>query len=92
MAYKVAGLVSLPNVYFWCDVQLTKDAAGICAPKLMLGNSTDISNVYKNRSRTYSVNGVSMQGWFSVDFTLKELEAPSVYCKYLSLFGSRAVS
>lgn len=79
IAYEVAGLVSLPNVYFWCDVQLTKDAAGICAPKLMLEKSTDISNVYQNRSRTYSVNGVSMQGWFSVDFTLKELEAPSVY-------------
>ncbi|KAL7217130.1 hypothetical protein ACSBR1_028943 [Camellia fascicularis] len=71
-AYQLAGLVSLPNILYWCDVQLTKDGAGICFPNLMIGNGSDISNVYNNTS-TYSVNGVSMKGWFSVDFTLSEL-------------------
>ncbi|KAF7145889.1 hypothetical protein RHSIM_Rhsim04G0015700 [Rhododendron simsii] len=72
-AYRFAGQVSLANVIFWCDVQLTKDAAGVCAPNLNLANNTDISRIFPNQSKTYSVNGVSIQGWFSVDFTLKEL-------------------
>ncbi|XP_058209664.1 glycerophosphodiester phosphodiesterase GDPDL3-like [Rhododendron vialii] len=73
VAYQFAGQVSLANVIFWCDVQLTKDAAGVCAPNLNLANNTDISSIFPNQSNTYSVNGVSIQGWFSVDFTLKEL-------------------
>lgn len=89
-AYQFAGQVSLDNVIFWCDVQLTKDAAGVCAPNLNLANNTDISNIFPNQSKTHSVNGVSIQGWFSVDFTLKELA--SVNCKCGSLFVSLAVS
>ncbi|CAL5405434.1 unnamed protein product [Camellia sinensis] len=73
IAYQFAGLVSLPKVLFWCDVQLTKDGAGICLPNLMIGNGSDISTFYPNRTSTYSVNGVSMKGWFPVDFTLNEL-------------------
>ncbi|KAI8557529.1 hypothetical protein RHMOL_Rhmol04G0017600 [Rhododendron molle] len=72
-AYQFAGQDSLANVIFWCDVQLTKDAAGVCAPNLNLANNTDISSIFPNQNNTYSVNGVSIQGWFSVDFTLKEL-------------------
>ncbi|XP_058194520.1 glycerophosphodiester phosphodiesterase GDPDL1-like [Rhododendron vialii] len=68
-AYQIIGQVSLANVIFWCDVQLTKDAAGVCAPNLNLANNTDISSIFPNQSNTYSVNGVSIQGWFSVDFT-----------------------
>ncbi|KAI8007006.1 Glycerophosphodiester phosphodiesterase GDPDL3 [Camellia lanceoleosa] len=78
VAYQCAGLFSLPNVLYWCDVQLTKDGAAICFPNLMLGNGSDISNLYPNKTSTYSVNGVSMQGWFSVDFTLNELTSVSL--------------
>ncbi|KAF7119301.1 hypothetical protein RHSIM_Rhsim13G0109400 [Rhododendron simsii] len=77
-AHQFAGQVSLANVIFWCGVQLTKDAAGVCAPNLNLASDTDISSIFQNQSNTYSVNGVSIQGWFSVDFTLKELA--SVKC------------
>ncbi|XP_028127062.1 glycerophosphodiester phosphodiesterase GDPDL3-like [Camellia sinensis] len=73
IAYQFAGLVSLPNVLYWCDVQLTKDGAGICFPNLMIVNGSDISTFYPNKTSTYSVNGVSMTGWFPVDFTLNEL-------------------
>ncbi|KAL6975233.1 glycerophosphodiester phosphodiesterase, partial [Sarracenia purpurea var. burkii] len=73
VAYQLAGLVSLPNVIYWCDVQLTKDGAGICFPDLTLENGSDIATVFKNKKNTYSVNGVSTQGWFSVDFTLNDL-------------------
>ncbi|XP_021905871.1 glycerophosphodiester phosphodiesterase GDPDL4-like [Carica papaya] len=72
-AYNLALLTSVPDVILWCDVQLTKDAAGICFPDLKLNNASDISGIFKNQQKTYNVNGVSTQGWFSVDFTLEDL-------------------
>ncbi|KAA8523599.1 hypothetical protein F0562_010022 [Nyssa sinensis] len=73
IAYNLAVATSLPNVILWCNVQLTKDRAGICFPNLRLENASDIASVFPNNSNTYSVNGVVMNGWFSVDFTLNEL-------------------
>ncbi|XP_043688506.1 glycerophosphodiester phosphodiesterase GDPDL3-like [Telopea speciosissima] len=73
-AYNLAQLTSLSNVILWCDVQLTKDGAGICFPTLTLDNYSDISTVFQNgKANVYQVNGVAVQGWFSVDYTLKEL-------------------
>ncbi|XVE50758.1 hypothetical protein DITRI_Ditri01bG0189000 [Diplodiscus trichospermus] len=72
-AYSLALLTSAPDVILWCDVQLTKDAAGICFPDLKLDNNSDIADVYKNNQSTYLVNGVSTKGWFSIDYTLKDL-------------------
>ncbi|KAL3851160.1 hypothetical protein ACJIZ3_013042 [Penstemon smallii] len=73
-AYSVAVTTSLPNLHVWCDVQLTRDGAGICLPDIKLENSSDIDVVYENRHSTYMVNGVRTQGWFSLDFTLNDLE------------------
>ena len=78
-AYNLALQVSVPDVVFWCDVQLTKDGAGICAPDLLLSNSSDIADIFKKRNKAYLVNGVPTKGWFSVDFTLKELS--TIACK-----------
>lgn len=78
-AYALAQQVSGPSVIFWCDVQLTKDGAGICVPDVKLENSTDISLIFKGRDKVYLVNGVPTGGFFSVDFTLKELA--NVVCK-----------
>ncbi|KAE8723549.1 Glycerophosphodiester phosphodiesterase GDPDL4 [Hibiscus syriacus] len=72
-AYSLALLTSVPDVILWCDVQLTRDAAGICFPDLKLNNNSDVANVYSDRQRTYLVNGVSTKGWFSIDFTLREI-------------------
>ncbi|KAH1063141.1 hypothetical protein J1N35_028128 [Gossypium stocksii] len=72
-AYSLALLTSLPDVILWCDVQLTRDGAGICFPDLKLDNNSDVAIVYKDRQKTYLVNGVSTKGWFSIDFTLREL-------------------
>ncbi|KAK5834460.1 glycerophosphodiester phosphodiesterase GDPDL3-like [Gossypium arboreum] len=72
-AYSLALLTSPPDVILWCDVQLTRDGAGICFPDLKLDNNSDVAIVYKNRQKTYLVNGVSTKGWFSIDFTLREL-------------------
>ncbi|KAI3456855.1 hypothetical protein Pfo_013518 [Paulownia fortunei] len=72
-AYQLAVQTGLPSLHVWCDVQLTKDGDGICFPDIRLDNASDIANVYKNKRNTYTVNGVSVQGWFSVDFTLNDL-------------------
>ncbi|XP_017436989.1 glycerophosphodiester phosphodiesterase GDPDL3-like [Vigna angularis] len=72
-AYSLAAQTSLANVILWCDVQLTKDGEGICIPSIKLENATDIGHISEFKSKTYSVNGVQTSGYFSVDYTLKEL-------------------
>ncbi|KAJ8754907.1 hypothetical protein K2173_015419 [Erythroxylum novogranatense] len=73
VAYRLAQLVSDPDVILYCDVQLTRDFAGICTSDLLLENSTDIGQIYKNRSSSYDVNGVRTKGYFPVDFTMSDL-------------------
>ncbi|XP_042485168.1 glycerophosphodiester phosphodiesterase GDPDL3-like [Macadamia integrifolia] len=77
-AYNMALMTSLADVILWCDVQLTKDEAGICFPTLNLENSSDISRVFKN-TNVYLVNGVPVRGSFSVDYTVNQLS--NVFCK-----------
>ncbi|KAL2473908.1 Glycerophosphodiester phosphodiesterase GDPDL3 [Forsythia ovata] len=73
-AYRFTVATSLSNVISWCDVQLTKDGAGICFPYIRLDKASDISILFADKSRTYLVDGDSTQGWFSVDFTLNDLK------------------
>ena len=80
-AYQFASAVSVPDLVLWCDVQLTKDAVGICFPSLDLQNSSVIKQAFPNASNTYAVNGVSTQGYFSIDFTFQDLS--NVPCKSL---------
>lgn len=77
-AYNLAVVLSLPDVVLWCDVQLTKDGSGICAPDVNLGNCTSIATVF-NDKKTYLVDGVPREGFFSLDYTLKDLS--TVFCK-----------
>lgn len=74
-AYFVAVQTGVQDLHVWCDVQLTKDGIGICFPDVRLENASDIDLVYPKRRNTYVVNGVSAQGWFSLDFNLKDLES-----------------
>ncbi|KAK4804341.1 hypothetical protein SAY86_004158 [Trapa natans] len=78
-AYSLALLTSVSDVVVWCDVQLTKDGDGICGPFLTLENFTNIADVFQNQGTSYLVNGVSMKGYFSIDFTLNDLS--NVSCK-----------
>ncbi|XP_026438355.1 glycerophosphodiester phosphodiesterase GDPDL4-like [Papaver somniferum] len=73
-AYDTAMRTSVPNVVLWCDVQLTKDGIGICLPDLRLDNVTSIEFASPNMSSTYLVNGVSTEGWFSVDYDMDFLQ------------------
>ncbi|KAI5674737.1 hypothetical protein M9H77_15101 [Catharanthus roseus] len=73
-AYMFALGTGLQNTILWCDVQLTKDGVGICFPDIKLDNGSDISVNQKNKQKTYLVNGVPTTGWFSIDYTFKELQ------------------
>lgn len=72
-AFTLALITSVPDVILWCDVQLTKDSAGICFPFLNLQNSSTIASAFDKGENTYNVNGVPVKGWFPVDFTLADL-------------------
>ncbi|KAK7288490.1 hypothetical protein RIF29_01950 [Crotalaria pallida] len=92
-AYSLALNTSGPNAILWCDVQLTKDGAGICFPQLKLDNATDISIVYPGKARDYLVNEVPTRGWFSVDYDLNQLKNVSlvqgVYSRTNKFDGSK---
>ncbi|KAM0942972.1 putative glycerophosphodiester phosphodiesterase [Dioscorea sansibarensis] len=72
-AYNLALISSKTNTILWCDVLLTKDGVGICLPDIMLDNCTDIAYQYLKGKKEYFINGVLTKGWFSVDYTMKDL-------------------
>ncbi|KAH9624162.1 hypothetical protein KSS87_004301 [Heliosperma pusillum] len=72
-AYNFAMMSSVPDVVLWCDVQLTKDGAGICFPSIMLDNASTVAYTYPNRMSKYLYHGVPTQGYYPCDFSLKEL-------------------
>ncbi|KAI9186281.1 hypothetical protein LWI28_015721 [Acer negundo] len=72
-SYALAVMLSVPDVMLWCDVQLTKDAIGICFPDVKLQNASNIEYVYKGKDKAYLVNGVPTQGRFPIDYTIKDL-------------------
>ncbi|KAK7276906.1 hypothetical protein RIF29_18054 [Crotalaria pallida] len=77
-AYSLAKIMSVPDVTLWCDVQLTKDGAGICFPNIKLDNATDIVYIFPNKTMSYPVNGVPTTGYFSKDYSLKDLSSVSL--------------
>lgn len=79
IAYSLTLITSAPSVILWCDVQLTKDEAGICFPDLKLDNASNILQIFKNQQKNYLVNGVPTPGWFSIDYTLNDLS--NIICK-----------
>ena len=80
LAYQFVGFASSPDTAISCDVWLTKDGTGICLPNINMDNCTTIFDHFPQGKKTYNVNGVSTAGWFSVDFTITDLQ--NVTCKY----------
>ncbi|KAI4307929.1 hypothetical protein L6164_031054 [Bauhinia variegata] len=77
-AYNSAVLNSAADTVLWCNVQLTRDGAGICLPDLNLKNSTNIARVVRKTVPGYWINGVPSFGHFTVDYTLNELSNASL--------------
>ncbi|CAE6242173.1 unnamed protein product [Arabidopsis arenosa] len=72
-AYSFVSQTSVPGAVLWCDVQLTKDAIGICFPDVKMMNASHIQDVYPKRKNSYLLNGVPTQDWFTIDFNFKDL-------------------
>ncbi|XP_022137517.1 glycerophosphodiester phosphodiesterase GDPD6 [Momordica charantia] len=66
------------------DVLSSKDGVLICFHDVTLDETTDVETYKKfaNRKRTYEVQGVNTTGFFTVDFTLKELQSLRVKQRY----------
>lgn len=79
-AYNLVSLTSSSDTILWCDVQLTKDGVGVCIPNVKLDNCTSIAYIYPAGQSNYIVNGVNTTGWFSVDYTMKDLSNVSCKC------------
>ena len=58
------------------DLVMTRDGQLVARHDNELGLTTDVSQrpQFANRKRTQMVDGVSLEGWFSEDFTLAELK------------------
>ncbi|PKA47312.1 putative glycerophosphoryl diester phosphodiesterase 2 [Apostasia shenzhenica] len=72
-AFLFSLIAGSPDTTLLCDVRLTEDSVGVCLQNLMLDNCTSIATIYPQKKRNYLVNGVPTAGWFSVDFTMKDL-------------------
>ncbi|XP_021896339.1 glycerophosphodiester phosphodiesterase GDPD6 [Carica papaya] len=66
------------------DISSTKDGVLICFHDVTLDETTDIAEhkEFRNRKRTYEVQGFNITGFFTVDFTLEELKTLRVKQRY----------
>lgn len=75
IGYALVPQMSLHDTLFYCDLQLTKDSIGFCLSGLKLDNSTNISILYPEGKKTYTVNGEQTSGWFAIDYFADDLLA-----------------
>ncbi|XP_010105504.2 glycerophosphodiester phosphodiesterase GDPD6 [Morus notabilis] len=66
------------------DILSSKDGVLICFHDVILDLTTDVAEhkQFANRKRTYEVQGFNVTGFFTVDFTLKELKSLRVKQRY----------
>ncbi|MEU4423493.1 glycerophosphodiester phosphodiesterase [Actinoplanes sp. NPDC024001] len=62
--------------YMEPDLVITKDGVLVCRHEPEIGGTTDVASrpEFAGRKRTVSLDGVSVTGWFTHDFTLAELK------------------
>jgi len=56
------------------DLHITKDGVLVCLHDMTLERTTDVEEVFPDRSRTETVNGRTQQRWYVYDFTVAELK------------------
>ncbi|KAL8150630.1 hypothetical protein V2J09_020438 [Rumex salicifolius] len=66
------------------DILSTKDGVLICFHDLVLDETTDVGShrEFADRKRTYEVQGINVTGFFTVDFTWKELQKLTTRQRY----------
>lgn len=60
--------------YFEPDLVSTRDGILIARHENEIGGTTDVAQKFPERQRTRVVDGVSISGWFTEDFTLAEIK------------------
>jgi glycerophosphoryl diester phosphodiesterase len=62
--------------YMEPDLVITKDGVLVCRHEPEIGGTTDVAArpEFASRKKTVSLDGVSVTGWFTEDFTLAELK------------------
>ncbi len=71
-AYRLA--VEMGADYIEPDLVSTKDGALIARHENEIGATTDVADRFPDRKRTKTIDGQSLTGWFSEDFTLAEIK------------------
>ncbi|MET0423824.1 MAG: glycerophosphodiester phosphodiesterase [Actinoplanes sp.] len=73
-AYELAARMGAD--YLEPDLVSTKDHVLVCRHEPEIGGTTDVASrpEFADRKRTVSLDGVSVTGWFTHDFTLAELK------------------
>jgi glycerophosphoryl diester phosphodiesterase len=56
------------------DLVSTKDGVLIARHENEIGSTTDVANRFPDRKRTKTIDGQSLIGWFTEDFTLAEIK------------------
>lgn len=82
-AYSFAMEMSLPDAAMYCNVQLTRDNLGVCAPTLNIALSTTAAMAYPKGEKTFNVDGQDTRGWYSMDYNLEDLKN-TTFCKFCS--------
>ena len=70
-AYRLA--VEMGADFIEPDLVSTKDGVLIARHENEIGGTTDVADRFPDRKRTKTVDGQSMTGWFTEDFTLAEI-------------------
>ncbi|MEU4557848.1 glycerophosphodiester phosphodiesterase [Actinoplanes sp. NPDC023936] len=73
-AYELAARMGAD--YMEPDLVITKDGVLVCRHEPEIGGTTDVASrpEFANRKRTVLLDGVSVTGWWTHDFTLAELK------------------
>ena len=71
-AYRLA--VEMGADFIEPDLVSTKDGVLIARHENEIGGTTDVADRFPDRHRTKTVDGQSMTGWFTEDFTLAEIK------------------
>jgi glycerophosphoryl diester phosphodiesterase len=71
-AYKLA--IEMGADYIEPDLVPTKDGVLIARHENEIGATTDTADRFPDRKQTKTIDGVSVTGWFSEDFTLAEIK------------------
>lgn len=70
-AYDLA--ISMGADYIEPDLVMTRDHALVARHENEIGGTTDVALKFPERKRTQTIDGASVTGWFTEDFTLAEL-------------------